>query len=136
MAGMTPKQALSKWNAENPSASIAFSEGRGRLSRDAVAKCTELAGKGWSIDGYVIDKGAPATVDSPPVVKKVATVNEKVISDITILYDVNAFEAIDNLGGVWSMREVCNNCRVSLVQCHCGKSTILGDIAVQIRGKR
>lgn len=128
LAGMTPKQALSKWNSDHPSESIPFSEGRGRLSRDAVAKCAELAGKGWAIDGYAVTKSA----DAAPVVKKVATVNEKVVQDFVIFYDEHEYKALDNQDKVWSMRNVCNACRVSLVQCHCGSPTIFGDIAVRI----
>jgi hypothetical protein len=135
---MTPKQALAKYNEQNPTKAIAFSEGRGRLSRDAVAKCTELAGQGWSIAGYVVTESnksvvSPGQPTVTPVVKKVAPANEKIVQDFTILYDEKAYTAVDNMGKKWSMRNVCNNCRVSMVQCHCGHPTIFGDIAVTIK---
>lgn len=139
---MTPKQALAKWNAANPTQTIKFSEGRGRLSREAVAKCTELVASGdWQIQGYVANttkstsKVNGETRTDEVVVKKVAVVNEKVIAEFTILYDENAYAAIDKTGKPWSMRNACNNCKVSLVQCHCGKPTIFGDIGVTIVAK-
>ena len=131
---MTPKQALAKWNAANPNEAIKFSEGRGRLSREAVAKCTELVASGdYEIQGYVANSTKSTTVTpSAVVVNKVAVTNEKVIRDFTILYDERAYVAMDKTGKPWSMRNACNNCRVSLVQCHCGQPTIFGDIGVTI----
>lgn len=47
------------------------------------------------------------------------------------------FEAVEKVTGKsQSMREVCNNCRVSLVMCTCGDPTIYGSIAVTIRERR
>lgn len=135
---MSPKDALRKWNAENPTKSVKFSEGRGRLSRDAVAKCTELAGNGWSIAGYVVKPATTTAQTGQPVaqtVEKVKATNEKIIQEFVILYDERAYAALDKTGKVWSMRNVCNNCRVSMVQCHCGKPTIFGDIPVTIVAK-
>jgi hypothetical protein len=134
---MSPKDALRKWNTENPTKSIDFSEGRGRLSRAAVAKCTELAGNGWSIAGYVVRPTTTTVAGQSltPKVEKVKTTNEKVIQDFVILYDEKMYVAVDKTKKVWSMRNVCNNCRVSLVQCHCGKPTIFGDIPVTIVAK-
>jgi hypothetical protein len=135
---MTPKDALRKWNAENPTKSIDFSEGRGRLSRAAVEKCTELVQNGWSIAGYAVvpDSGTPRARKSksaPQTVERVKTVNEKVIAEFVILWDERMYSAVDKTGKVWSMRNVCNNCRVSMVQCHCQSPTIFGDIPVTIK---
>lgn len=140
---MTPKQALAKWNAANPTEPIKFSEGRGRLSREAVAKCMELVASGeYQIQGYVanttksVDKKVNAETRTDEVtVKKVVQTNEKVIQEFVILYDERAYVAVDAKGKPWGMRNVCNNCRVSLVQCHCGKPTIFGDIGVTIVAK-
>ncbi len=132
---MTPKDALRKYNKENPADAVPFKEGQGRLSRAAVAKCAELAGKGWSINGYVATPDKSTVVagqPAPVVVKKVAVVNEKVISDFVIKYDEKLYKAVDKGGKVWSMREACNNCMVSLVQCHCDAPTILGNIGLTI----
>lgn len=128
---MTPKQALAKYNAANPTKAVAFSEGRGRLSREAVALCTSLAADGWSINGYQVESAKSSA--SQPVVTKVKTATEKVVQEFVILYDERHYSAVDKMGKVWSMRNVCNNCRVSMVQCHCGAPRIFGDIPVTIK---
>jgi hypothetical protein len=84
---------------------------------------------GWDIDKYSSSTpvGAPA-----PIVTKAVASNEKIIADFTIHYPEDKWQAKDTKGKRVGMREVCNNCRVSLVQCTCGAPTILGDIAVKI----
>lgn len=122
---MTPKQALIK------DGKVPVKEGRGRLSRDADSRCRELAAMGWNIKGYSVS--TPATVEAPAEVKKVKVANEKVVQDFTILYDEKVYKAVrlsDNKEV--GMREVCNICRVSLVQNHCEAPTILGNIRVAI----
>ncbi len=130
---MSPKEALIK------DGRIPVKAGRGRLSREADARVRELVAQGWSVKGYeantstksVVTPGAPAAqVESS--VKKIVQTNEKVIQEFTLLYDERAYDAKDATGKVWSMRNVCNNCRVSLVQCHCGNPSIFGDIGVTI----
>lgn len=129
---MSPKDALRKWNESNPATAVKFSEGRGRLSREAVAKCSELAASGWSISGYVVTAKSASEPNKAPVVKKVVVNNETVISDFVIFYDEKSYSAVDKTGKVWSMRNACNQCGVSLVQCHCGRPTIFGDVSVSI----
>jgi hypothetical protein len=131
---MSPKDALRKWNESNPTKAIKFSEGRGRLSREAVAKCTELAGKGWSISGYIVQSATNTSTRSvsEPVVKKVAPTASQAIAEYVIFWDEHEYKALDKTKKEWSMRNCCNACRVSLVQCHCGKPTIFGDIPVTI----
>lgn len=127
---MTPKQALIK------DGKVPVKEGRGRLSREGDSRCRELASQGWSIKGYEVSQGAPnPTAEIPlpgPTVKKVKVVNEKVVQEFVILYDERQYKAINTDKKEVGMREVCNTCRVSLVQCHCGHPTILGGIAVTI----
>ena len=87
---------------------------------------------GWDIKGYQVTK----TDNSPTAestVKKVSTSTEKVIADFTILYERDLYNAIGDDGKVWGMANACNNCRVSLVQCHCGNPTIFGNIPVTIK---
>ncbi len=135
---MTPKQALRKFNqTADPADVIEFSEGRGRLSRKAVDKCMELSGKGWHIAGYVVQAAAPAVKGSPtstvaPVVKKVPVAAVTPVQDFVILHPENMFQAIGPKKKVYGMREACNNCGVSLVQCNCASPTILGHIRVSI----
>lgn len=129
---LTPKEALAK------DGKITVKNGRGRLSADAVKRIHELVAEGWQIKGYAVAKPTEAVTEAAPVVKRVAVTNEKIVQDFTILYDERAFHAIDAetkkpLGGRYGgMREVCGNCRVSLVQCHCGSPTIVGDRKVVI----
>lgn len=122
---MTPKQAIIK------DGRIPVKEGRGRLSREADARCRELAAEGWVIKGYTVGN-AVANSSTPPVVTKTAVTNEKVIADFTIVYAEKSYKAVGNDGKTYGMRECCNNCRVSLVQNHCANPTILGDIPVKI----
>lgn len=131
---LTPKEALAK------DGKITVKNGRGRLSADAVKRIHELVAEGWQIKGYAVEKPSATPVpDTAPVVKRVAVATEKVVQDFTLLYDERAFEAVNAttkkpVGGKFNgMREVCSNCRVSLVQCHCGSPTILGDVKVVIR---
>lgn len=124
---MTPKEALIK------DGTIPVKEGRGRLSREANDRCSWLVeNKGWSIKGYNLKQ---ATTSAAPVVKKTVVNNTKVIEDYVIFYEEENWTATDSSGKIWGMREVCNNCMVSLVQCHCGKPTILGDIKLTLKPK-
>jgi hypothetical protein len=130
---LTPKEALAK------DGRIPVKNGRGRLSADAVKRIHELVAEGWQIKGYAVEKPSATPVpDAAPVVKRVAVANEKVVQDFTILYDERLYHALDAetkkpLGGKYGgMREVCGPCGVSLVQCHCGSPTILGDRKVVI----
>lgn len=85
-----------------------------------------------SITGVTVVKSE--TKGEPRVsVKSVNGPSEKHIADITILYPKHLYHAVgieDNK--TYGMPEVCNTCRVSLVQCGCGNPTILGGIRVRI----
>lgn len=121
---MTPKEALLK------DGTIPVKGGRGRLSREAIERCKYLVANGWKIKGY---DSAPSKSTAEPVeVKRVPATNVKVVSDFVIFYERDSYRAVTPSGKVYGMAEVCNNCRVSLVQCHCGNPTILGDISVRI----
>ena len=129
---MTPKQALIK------DGTIPVKEGRGRLSREGIERCEWLVkNKGWDIKGYSLSSTpATETTAAEKVVKRVNPANEKVVQDYTILYDERDFKAVGTDKKVWSMREVCNTCRVSLVQNICEHPTILGGIPVTIVPKK
>lgn len=122
----TPKEALAA------DGKIAVVLGRGRMPKGGDERCKELAAKGYRIKGYAIDKSAPITADAPVQVKRVNATNEKVIQDFVIFYERDLYKAIGSDGKTYGMAEVCNNCRVSLVQNHCDNPTIYGDIAVEI----
>jgi hypothetical protein len=133
---MSPKDALRKFNDANPTKTIKFSEGRGRLSREAVTKCEELVASGWTITGYVSKPVSTKTSSTVPVAQEVSRVkatNEKIVQEFVIKYDEKMYNAVDKTGKVWSMRNACNLCGVSLVQNHCEHPVIFGDIPVEIR---
>ncbi len=108
---------------------------RGRLSKAAIERCKVLVSEGWNIEGYsVSDTPAPVSVSAPAapkVVKAEAPANVKQVLDFSVIYERDAYKAVA-ANGVYGMAEVCNNCRVSLVQCHCGDPHILGGIKVKI----
>lgn len=127
----TPKEALH----DDPDWTIPVTLGRGRMPKGGDAHCRALVEKGYKIKGYSVSS-TPAKSTSkaskPAVVKRGKPTNEKVIADYVIFWDDQAYKAVSDNKQVYGMAEVCNNCRVSLVQCHCGGPTILGDIAVRI----
>ena len=123
---MTPKDALAK------DGKITVKAGRGRMSREAVERCKELAAQGWDIKGYTTVVLSTPTKVVKPVAKAPVTRPTKVVQDYVIFFEEKGFKALDETGKEWSMREVCNNCRVSLVQNHCDNPTIVGDVRVTI----
>ncbi len=134
---MTPKEALLK------DGTIPVKEGRGRLSREAIERCKELVSQGWAIKGYEVAAVKPSSSTAAPVapvVNKVKAANGvKEVLDFTILWPEANYKAVNALTGkvlgdgkFGGMREVCNTCRVSLVQNQCEHPTILGGIPVKI----
>jgi hypothetical protein len=118
-----PKDALQQ-------AGFPVKMGQGRLSREAIEKCKELAAQGVKIDGYEVTTQKEST--APVVVKNTAPTGVKVIESFTLSYPAERWIAKGKDGRIWSMKECCNTCKVSLVQCHCGKPSILGDIPLDI----
>lgn len=104
---------------------------RGRISGDNLAWIAEQ-----EKSGVRFNDAAPAKRVNAPVKRNKglapAKEEESLIPEIHILYPKNMYKAVANDGTVYGMAEVCNNCRYSLVQCHCGHPTIYGDISVRI----
>lgn len=112
---------------------------RGRLSRQAIERCMELASQGWDIEGYAA-KGSVAE-GTREVTKAPVPVGEKVIHDIVYRFplDTPAHAFHDGKKIVVSMREACGNCRVSLVCCSCGRPNVVrpdgsGSMPVTVKG--
>lgn len=110
---------------------------RGRISNDNHAWLQEQYEAGerftdWP-KGKVVKEDSPGTAPTVRVVRDANQSNVKVVREYTILYDEKAYKAVSNDGKEYGMREVCNTCRVSLVQNSCMSPTILGNIPVTIR---
>lgn len=102
---------------------------RGRISRENHAWLEEEISSGR----IAISNVEVVKTETKTAVKSINAPTEKVVPEITILYHKDAYHAKGvNDGKRYGMAEVCNNCRVSLVQCQCGRPTILGDIPVRI----
>ena len=126
---MTPKEALVKDG-------FPVKEGRGRLSREAIERCKVLAAQGWSIKGYEV-KAASSSTAAPVVEKVKAVAGVKEVKEFTIHFPQESFKAVYANGKPvgtpeWGngMREVCDNCRVSFVQCLClgDNKTLFGNV--------
>lgn len=124
----TPKEALDA----DPDWKTPVKLGRGRMPTGGREHVEALVEQGYRIKGYHVESSPSVVSESPAKVVKAPAANEKVIQDFTILYPEKEYKAVTREGKVVGMREVCNNCRVSLVQNHCDEPVILGDIAVTI----
>lgn len=127
----TPKEALDA----DPNWTIPVKLGRGRMPKGGDEHCRALVAAGYRIKGYGAVSSTPTAgtvTPAAPVVEKVAPSNVKEVKDFTIFYPEESFKAKSASGKEYGMREVCNTCRVSLVQNQCHFPTILGGIAVSI----
>lgn len=114
---------------------------RGRRSRANTEWLDAQVAKGTKFSDY--PKGS-VPVPAKPVVEKpksdgtskASQGKEKVIADYVVFYDINTMECVEPNGTTHSLAECCNNCRVSLVQCHCGAPSIYNNIPVTIRVKK
>ena len=127
----TPKEALDA----DPNWTIPVKLGRGRMPTGGKEHVEALVAQGYRIKGYHVDTASvststPAATPVAPKVVKVKANNEPL--NFVILWEEKEWKALDKSGKEHTMRWVCNNCRVSLVQCHCGEPVILGGIAVKI----
>lgn len=130
----SPKEALDA----DPNWTKPVKLGRGRMPTGGDAHCKELAAKGYRIKGYQIASSTPApagVTPAAPVVNKVAANGVKEVKDFVIFWPEETYKAVGKDKKVWGMREACNTCRVSLVQCHCPNPTILDNIPVTITRK-
>lgn len=110
MGIMKPKAALVK-DGFLPAGS---ENKRGRISKEADARCKELAASGWAIDGYSVSK----STDSTETVVKVKSDPNAVAEIPNATRDEKTLEAFYGTVKV-GMRTVCNNCRQSLTYCPC-----------------
>lgn len=129
----TPKEALDA----DPNWKTPVKLGRGRMPTGGKEHVEALVAQGYRIKGYHIDtvSSSKSTAPGEPVAPKVvkATAANKEVLDFTILWDEREYKAVDVDGKEHTMRWVCNNCRVSLVQCHCGSPVILTGAVTIVR---
>ena len=98
---------------------------RGRLSREAIERCKELAGTGWKIEGYTVSQSDTAET----VITKSAPVDPNRVFDIPDEQrSEHEWEAFTSEGTV-GMRTVCNTCGSSLTYCWCEKPRVWLDSA-------
>lgn len=110
--------------------------GRGKFStaaKEAIAKA-EAEGIKFSDVAAPTRTAPPATKDTAPVVK--SPTDTPYLSPSDFRFPEVDYRAVDGNGKERSLREVCNTCRVSLVNHMCDSPTILGNIAVVIRERR
>ena len=89
---------------------------RGRLSKPAIERCKELAGQGWSIDGYSVSESSSPT--GPRTVVQVKRDPNAVVDIPNPTRDEKTMTAWAGTKEV-GMRTVCNNCKRSLTYCPC-----------------
>jgi hypothetical protein len=95
--------------------------GRGRISAENLSRIQEAYESGirfsdWQPGNTEIRDGNVTTRNSAPV---------NVTGTITIHYPEELYKVVEGNGTVRSLKEACNNCRVSLVQCSCGSPRIV-----------
>lgn len=108
--------------------------GRGKFSNAAKAALVEAEAKGVKFsDGEPIVKSVKATGDSKPA--PVEAANTPYLTQDEYRFPEAEYRAVANENGkkvVYSLRECCNTCKVSLVNHMCEFPTILGGIRVTI----
>lgn len=109
---MKPKEALVKDGFLPPGSENT----RGRMSKDGIARCEQLAASGWHIDGFSVTKSSDSSV--PDTVVKVK-VDPNRIADVPEPSRHEDDWTARTSEGVIGMRTVCNVCRNSLTYCHC-----------------
>ena len=120
---------------------LAIAGARGKFSnaaKEAIAKA-EAEGMKFSDTGPTKATG-PSRSASPVGDPKTAATPSAGVSDYIFpsdfRYPEGEYKAVGSDGKTYGMREVCNNCRVSLVNHMCDTPVIYGDVTVHIRGKR
>lgn len=124
---MTPKEALAK------DGTIPVKLGRGRMPAGGDARCQYLVDhEDYVIKGYTKSGTSPSTAEPVKPKRVPANGNLENFADVVYTYPEANYKAVGPDKEVYGMRECCNTCRVSLVQCHCGHPSILGNIPVTI----
>jgi hypothetical protein len=109
---MKPKEALVKDGFLPPGSENI----RGRMSKDAIARCEQLASQGWQIDGFQVKKSSDTAA---PVEVERVKVDPTSIPDVPDQTRPEQSWTAHTSEGEVGMRTVCNVCRNSLTYCFC-----------------
>lgn len=120
-------------------------DGRGRLPLRVLSILEDARKSGTTFSDWpkgTVEVSTDASTNTKTVVvKRDASSHEKMVHELAPEnFPENEFVVFERLNGrrsYRSLREACNNCRVSLVQCHCGTPTIVarngkGSVSVYI----
>lgn len=120
--------------------------GKGRLSLENLARVEKAHAAGTRFDNWpltntpakrakAIRDGSAATQSKPKPVRTEAAREIAKGGEATDIQEIapythteathSVYELVDGVRKARSLREVCNNCRVSLVQCECGHPEIV-----------
>ncbi len=109
-------------------------DGRGKFSNQAKIELDNAVAAGQKFEDWPKGENAPVNKTNVAKAGKVEDSSER-FSDYLYPSDFawpeGEYKAMAGKKE-YSMREVCNNCRVSLVMCQCGSPTIHGGIVVEI----
>lgn len=117
------------------------SDGRGRMPNKSMKDGSDIATLLLNSGVRFTDwpKGqVTKSKDTVTITRDDSMSNHKVVSEIHYTYPADefvAYEFIDGKKSPVSMKEACNNCRVSLVAHNCAEPTYLGDRRVFIERK-
>lgn len=125
---MKPKVALVKDGFLPPGSENT----RGRMSKDAIARCEALAAQGWNIDGFT---AKPSADSSKPVTVERVSVDPNRIADVPdALRDFRDFTLVRKDTGkpihAVGMKNVCQGCRSSFTYCPCQVPTFLDNTGI------
>jgi hypothetical protein len=95
--------------------------GRGRISAENMALIQEAYKSGtrfsdWEPSNTEIHSGNAVARNSVP---------KRVVAEFPIYYPEDTYKVVEANGTLRSLKEGCNNCRVSLVQCRCDAPRIV-----------
>ena len=119
---------------------LAIAGARGKFSKDAVAAIDKARAEGmvFSDDNAPVRTARPATVTDTTTesVTRIPSASESAyLFPSDFRFPEGEYRAVAHIDGkrkVFGMREVCNNCRVSLVMCACANPTIYGNVVVKL----
>jgi len=109
--------------------------GRGKFSNAAKEAIAKAEAEGMTFADTAPSKPAAPVVGKPETPKVVPAGDSLYLSPSDFRFPEDEYRAVAHIDGkrkVFTMRECCNTCRVSLTNHACNAPSILGNIAVAI----